>query len=430
MSWQIMAALGAAITLVSVFWLLRPWWSRAPAAGLRRRQVNVAGYRQRQAELADEVATGLLSVEAAEALRRELDARLLADTRGDAHIGAGGMVEAVPERAASRWFALLLVIVVAAGVGGYYAQGSWHTQSLIARAEEDPAGAQQVAIEEMVSGLADRLRESPEDQDGWAMLGRSLFVLQRYEESAAAWNYLNNLVEHENPDFLVEEGEARALANQSDLRGRPQALFEQALALAPTHPKALWYAGIAAVRAGDNQKAAEYWTALSRQSLPDEFRAVLTQQIAMLNVELPEPTTTTTTSTSTSTSMTTSAAAAPGDVALVSLRLQVRVAPALAAEIPADATLFVFARAAEGPAMPLAVYRGLASELPREVVLDDTAAMSPQFKLSLFDNWRVTARISRSGQAQAQPGDLQGELRLSRAESGQEIELLIDQRVE
>ena len=85
-------------------------------------------------------------------------------------------------------------------------------------------------------------------------------------------------------------------------------------------------------------------------------------------------------------------------------------APALASRVAPGDTLFVFARAAEGPRMPLAILKRSAAELPLSFTLDDSMAMSPELKLSSATELRIEARVSRSGDAIAKPGDLTGEL--------------------
>jgi cytochrome c-type biogenesis protein CcmH len=112
------------------------------------------------------------------------------------------------------------------------------------------------------------------------------------------------------------------------------------------------------------------------------------------------------------------------------IRLAVSLRPELQGQAPGDATLFVFAKAASGPPMPLAVYRGRASELPREVRLDDSMAMMPALKLSGFEQWTVTARVTRAGGVQAMSGDLQGSLTVARKDLGDAaLSLVIDQVV-
>ena len=98
--------------------------------------------------------------------------------------------------------------------------------------------------------------------------------------------------------------------------------------------------------------------------------------------------------------------------------MQVSLAPALAGKIPAGATLFVFAKAASGPPMPLAVQRLADAKLPLEVTLDESMAMAPGMSLSKFDQYVITARYSAAGSVQAQPGDLEGRIEASRTQSG------------
>jgi cytochrome c-type biogenesis protein CcmH len=104
-------------------------------------------------------------------------------------------------------------------------------------------------------------------------------------------------------------------------------------------------------------------------------------------------------------------AAAPVAATSAGITVRVEIAPELAADIPADATVFITARAPNGPPMPLAVIKRAASELPFEVVLDDTLAMSPQHRLSQHESVDLTARISRSGRAERESGDWIAELR-------------------
>jgi cytochrome c-type biogenesis protein CcmH len=80
----------------------------------------------------------------------------------------------------------------------------------------------------------------------------------------------------------------------------------------------------------------------------------------------------------------------------------------IASKVDRAAALFIFARAVNGPRMPLAVIRGTAAELPRDFTLDDSLAMAPTMKISGAEAVRIEARISRSGNALPQSGDLVG----------------------
>jgi cytochrome c-type biogenesis protein CcmH len=399
------AAMGL-LSLAAVLWLLRPWWSARVAGRWRRRDANVAAYRQRIAEIERDRELGLISESGAAELRVELDRRLLSDVddRGE---------ETAATRAAPGALAAALALLVLGIAGGaYYAQGSWHTQGLVERYRGDPEGAQQAALELAVGRLSAELQEHPEESEGWFELGRALFALRQYEEAASAFGHYNRLTDAQDADVLVSEGEALTFAQGRSTRGRPAELFNKALKIAPANGRALWYGGLAALQEGDLRTAYARWTALSQQDLPDQLRDALTQRLAEMSAQM---------------SPDDRAGALPSSE--VALNLTVGVAPELAPRLRPDMALFVFARAADGPPMPLAVYRGKASELPREVRLDDSMAMTPAMKLSQFQRWRVTARVSASGQAQPQPGDLQGSMIVEASQSAQPLSLTIDELV-
>lgn len=380
------------IALAAGAWLTRPLWRRHVDAGQRRRAANVAAYRQRLAEIHADSEAGLLDASTAASLRDELDARLLRDAQGE---------DATPPAVSRRGVALtagLVVLIVGVAVVGYVDRGTWRQQQRIAAGPPQTDG---VDVDAMVAKLAQRLEQSPDDPQGWALLGRSYFVMQRYAESARAYERANALTGQREPELLVSEGEARGLSQDRDLRGRPRELFDAALAIAPDDGRALWYAGLAAAQSGERETAQRHWQALSRQELPPDLREIVEERLRQVGAAPSE----------------TAAAPAPGDASPV-LRLAVSVAPDLLDQVPADATLYVFARAESGPPMPLAVFRGPARELPREVRLDDSMAMAPSAKLSQFDRWTVTARVTRSGQPQAASGDLQGSLTVARGDLG------------
>lgn len=396
-----------AVALCAAVWMTRPLWRAQVSAGQRRRAANVAAYRQRLAELEADHAAGLIDAAAFAGLRQELDARVVLDAEAP---------EAAATVGARRWalVSLLGVFALLLALGGYYQSGSWRVQQRIASAPAAPAEANTPALDEMLAALEKRLEERPGDVDGWALLGRSRVALQRYGEAVQAFATANTLTGGQRPDLLVDEGEALALS-QRNLQGRPRELFDAALALDPQLGKALWYAGLAADEAGDAQGARRHWTQLAQQDLPDSLRAVLNERLG--------------TSSAPNAPAVAAATEANAEAGVV-LKLAVRVAPELADKIPGDATLFVFARAQSGPPMPLAVFRGRAAQLPLDVRLDDSMAMTPELRLSQFPAWTVVARITRSGQPQAQSGDLQGSLTVAREGLGKTaMELVIDQAV-
>jgi cytochrome c-type biogenesis protein CcmH len=270
-----------------------------------------------------------------------------------------------------------------------------------------------------VQRLAERMQAQPEDPQGWRLLGRAYAGLQRYELARDAYR---EAVQRSapDPDLLADYADALASTLDGKLEGEPERLALQALGLNPDQPKALALAGSAAFERGDGRAALAHWTR-ARRLAPDgsPFAQGLDAGIREASVlaGLAPPAAAQPAAQAAAHS---ASAAAPG----AGLQVKVQLAPALAARVQPGDTLFVFARAAEGSRMPLAVARLPAGAGPLQVRLDDGSAMSPQTRLSSQSQVVVGARISRSGDATPQAGDLEGES-APVAASGQ-VELLID----
>lgn len=403
----------ALLLLVAAALATRPWW-RAPTPRQNRRAANVSAYRLRVDELDVEAAAGLVPIDEASSLRAELDARVLADA-GDAE------AEPAPPEPKRRWLAVVLITgLLAAFAGSWYAQSaSWRVQREIAE-ETAPAPAVTPEVAAMVDKLAARLRQAPEDPEAWSMLGRSYFMMERYADSAQAYGQANTRAKTPNAEWLTAEGEATAFASNRKIAGRPAELFERALQVNPDDGKSLWFGGLAAAQAGDFAKARTRWQKLlATPDLPQPMREAIDERMQALdqagaaaggNPAAPDET----------------GAAAP---AAGSLQIEVSLAPALTAKVPPGATLFVFAKAESGPRIPLAVQRLASPQLPLKVRLDDSMAMAPTLKLSQFDRYVITARLSAGGGVQAQAGDLEGSVAAARAPGVQSLALTIDRVV-
>jgi cytochrome c-type biogenesis protein CcmH len=404
--WQWLAM--ALLALIAAAVVTRPWWRRGNAGVQARRAANVSAYRTRIAELAADREAGLLSAVEADALEQELGARLLVDADDPA---AQPEPTTAPRRRALPIIAASLALVIFAGLW-YGFGGSWRVQREIASGAESVAPVDpQVAA--MIEQLAQKLAAQPDNLQGWAMLGRSYFATQRYADAEQAYGEANQRLEAggqpADPEWLVGQGEAIAFADGRQIPPAAAALFERALGLAPDYGKALWYGGLAAAQDGRLPVARQRWTTLLKApDLPEPMRAALQERLQTLDG---------------------AGGTADADTASATpVRLQIRVSlsPALAAQLPVGATLFVFAKAAAGPPMPLAVQRLPAASLPQSLTLDDSMAMAPQLRLSQFDRYIVTARLSRSGGAQPQSGDLQGSVEVDRRAADQPVELRID----
>jgi cytochrome c-type biogenesis protein CcmH len=281
-------------------------------------------------------------------------------------------------------------------------------------AAADPAASGAVDFSSMVARLAKRMEERPDDAVGFSMLGRSYLVLGRYAESVAAYERALKITP-EQASLIVDYAEAVAMKNGRTLEGEPTRLILQALKLEPQNLKALSLAGAAAFNRGDYAAAAALWDRVVSVGPADDPLVQNARESAVQAREagkLPPAAQAAPTAppgrvaaTSPATADAPTAPAAAGDGAVSGT---VSLAPALKATASADDTVFVFARAAEGSRMPLAILRKQVKDLPVDFRLDDSLAMSPAMRLSTMQRVVVGARLSKSGQAMPQPGDFEG----------------------
>ena len=252
------------------------------------------------------------------------------------------------------------------------------------------------------------MKAQPDDAQGWLLLGRSWSALQRYQDSADAYAQAVARLPG-NADALADWADALAMAQGRKLAGKPTEIIGRALAADPAHPKTLALAASAAMERGDDAAAIRYWNALLAVVPPDsEDARGIRSTIAQLGGSVaPAP----------GVAPVQAPAAAPAAVprertagaADGRISGRVSVAPALASRVPPQATLFVYARAAQGPRVPLAILRTTAGALPLDFTLDDSMSMAPGAVLSRARDVVVEARVSTSGQATPASGDLTGQ---------------------
>jgi cytochrome c-type biogenesis protein CcmH len=248
----------------------------------------------------------------------------------------------------------------------------------------------QQSIEQMVEKLAQRMREQPQDPEGWTMLARSYRVLERYPEAATAYQQALQR-DSDNVALMVSYADVLTMANGGRFTPEAAEQLQRALALEPDRIEALWLSGHQAYQQEAWDEALDYWqraAALLPDDSPDS--ALINRQIAMAAQQ------------------TTSPSAPDTPAAGAALQVSVTLDATLQAQVDPEATVFIFARAVDGPRMPLAIVRKQVRDLPMTVVLDDSLAMSPAMVISGFENVEVGARISRSGNAMPQSGDLRG----------------------
>lgn len=353
-------------------------------------------------------------------LERELLDRVLAQPAADA-VPAAGLAPAPPARPSKPLLGGVAVAVLALAVGGYLGFGSPGMPSAgppgsapaVAAAAPDMTEAQFVAA---VEQLAERMAQEPANGEGWTLLARSYVRLGRHADAVPAFAKAVAIV-GDDPRLLVDYADALAMKNDRVLDGEPLALVQRALKADPDNGKALALAGTAAFNRKDFQTAVQMWERLAKVSPPDSpFMAQLQGSIdeARALGGMPAgPRLAQAGSAAASAGVQPQGAgpASPNAAvpAAAGITGTVRLSPALAAQAKPDDVVFIFARAADGGRMPLAILRHQVKDLPVSFRLDDSMAMSPAMKLSQFATVVVSARISKSGQAAPAPGDLGGQ---------------------
>lgn len=452
---------------------------RRDASGPDRAALNRALYRRELAELDAALTTGELDEMVYGQARAELERRVLETAPGPAG------TPAVLRPGLGRLAALTLAVTVPViAVAGYTALGS--AAAILASADADrivaaphpggdPQGGNAPPVDRLTEGLAARLRDAPDDPAGWLLLARAYRHLGRTAEARVAyaeahargaddaelaallaapatpagdalaalqarvatapddgdtWRELARARQAqrdftaaaaayakarallpEDAGLLADHADALAATQDRRLAGEPERLVERALRLDPDHPKALWLAATAALQRDDTARARSHWEHLQRllpEDAPD--RRVIDRNLAALDG---------------SGGPVTTEAGTPA--APVRVYGRVDISPALRARVADDDTVFVFARAVDGPRMPLAVLRKRVRDLPFEFSLDDSLAMQPRLKLSGFDRVVVGARVSRDGSVAQQSGEPRGEFGPVPTRGGAAVRLLIDE---
>lgn len=384
---------------------------------------NVAIFRAYKRELDEDLARGAISAAERDAAVADLGTRVIAEVP-DAATGAvpsmSAPATAVP-MSKRPWLlagSLSLAMVIAAfslyrTMGAPAAlQMDALTPPLAVAGGDAPMSDKQILA--MVDSLARKMEQNPGDPKGWILLARSQNALGRFPEAVQAFARATAMVP-DDAQLLADYADATVMLQQGRFEGKPAALIQQALKIDPDNMKALALAGTAEIKLGNRDAALQYWERLKSKVARDssDYREV---ESIIADVKSGK-------------AMKAAAAAAASDGAPgrapeplanagtpaqspAGSRITGRVmlAPALAAKVAAGDTLFVFARAVNGPKMPLAVLRlPVPKQWPFSFELTDAMAMAPGMNLSSFPQVTIEARISKAGNAMPQPGDLAGQ---------------------
>jgi len=363
-----------------------------------RQKLNLRLHQQRREELAKE-----FSGQELESLQAELDKDLLGDLSAS---------ESASSPSTDKGRFGLLVALLAAPLLGVFVYGQLGRYDLAdfraeaqAQAHEKPVGAPE--FQAMIERLAERLKKDSSDVKGWMLLGRSYQQTEQFDKAVEAYGQARKL-DPENLDIKAAYAEALGDAQEGNYNGEPAQIAAEILAKNPKHPSGLWLAGAAAAQSGDAVKAIGYLETLRAEfpkNSPDDKH--LSKIIGDLKGEQAEQA-----------QEEEAPAQLPETGEQKSIKVKVSLAPALKAKAAPDDLVFIFARAASGPPMPLAIVRKKVKELPIEVTLDDSMSMVQGMNLSAFDQLVIGARVSKSGQALPKPGDLQGLTQPTAVEDG------------
>jgi len=395
--------IGLATLIALALWFLLPPLLRrhaelpAESASLVAQAANLRVLREQLAALDAELAAGALDAEQHRVARIEIERRALEEEQ-----------EAERPEVSARAGRTALVVGVVVPFFALLVYGALGTPQAVlpgggmAAAGEAPGGeVTQAQVEAMVATLAQRMEGKTTveqgDLEGWTMLARSYGVLQRYADASRAYARARALAP-DDPQLMADHADVLAMVQGQRVAGEPMQLVERALQIDPMNLKALALAGSAAFEMRDFARALDYWGRAQRIAPPGSgFASGLesSMQQARQAMAAAGP-----------------VAGAPAGSAAAGGRTSgvVQLSAALAGKVAPTDTVFIFARAAEGPRMPLAILKRQAGELPINFTLDDSSAMSPELQLSKFPRVVVGARISRSGDAMPKSGDLTGQV--------------------
>lgn len=411
MSFWIIAGVMMAVVLA---FLVPPFLSKRTGGGIERKQMNVELYREQMSELDLDLQSATLSPDQYDQTKSELEQRMLEDAAAPK---SAPQVKARPGYVVAGVLALL---VPGMAIGLYLKLGSPQAfnGTIALQAPPSmanvPADQMDMTIGKFVDRLSARLKQSPDDGESWALLSRSYVALRKYPEAVDAFQHATKIMKSD-ASLWADYADALAMAQGRRLEGKPEELIQQALLVDPNNGKALYLAGTVAFNRKDFKTTIKHWEKL-RSLLPPASDSAKEISMALLEAKALSG------DKAALAQMRAAArggldqiqpASAPSDKPAVAgasgtVSGVVTISSEMKAKLSPDAKLFVYARAVNGPKMPLAILNKTASELPLKFSLNDAMAMMPNMKISNFEQVQIVARISKSGSAAPQSGDLEG----------------------
>ena len=394
----------AGLIVLAILFVVPPLLRFKPTEEASLDELNLAVIKQQLAELKADLEAGELDQDQYDAARHDLEKELLADT------GSGEDITAAGEPKSGRWAMIALPVAIPVLALAFYLQlGS---PEIIPRIGEPSSvqgaghgGQDQIAsMEELVEKLAQRLEKEPDNPQGWKMLGRSYLAMDRLDDAIKAYEKAYQL-DPKDVDLLLGYATTLARKNNNTFAGLPARLIEMAYNLEPDNTNIHWLKGNVHYQAGEYAQAVALWEKVLASLDPNSAEGItVSEYLNDARSKLPQGA-----AAQPATPPRASPASAKAAAGSGAIRVEVSLDPALRDKVQDSDKLFVFARAVQGPRMPLAAVRREAGELPLTLSLDDSMAMTAQLVLSNFSEVMIEARVSKSGDPVPKSGDLEGQ---------------------
>lgn len=407
---MLMFWIAALVMIVLALALLLPaFWGRYQSAGTTYSEQNIQVARDRLAELKQQHHNKVITDEEYQQQRTELEQTLALDLNDTSQADS----TMLGDKRIAHVLALVFFIPVIT-FSLYFVLGSpeilLQQKGPIAGQTASQQAPAQHSVEEMVASLEQRLATNPDDAKGWMMLGRTYMSTQRYSEAANAFDKVIAQV-GDKPSVLFAQADALAMAQGGRLSGKPAELVKKALKQNPDNVTGLWLAGLAEEEQGNDKQAIEYWRKAETLLINDprslnELRGLVQRAEARLKGD--------------------KLAEVKKTSSSASITVKVELAKALKDKVKPNDTVFIYARAVQGARMPLAIVKKKVSDLPTQILLTDQLAVIPDMTISKFSQVKIIARISRSGQATPQSGDLAGEVKQVNTTDSSVVNVTID----
>ena len=416
--------------------IIRPLISNTDPIELTRDKQNITFAQTRLAELNNQLKNNDISIAEYDALKLEIETTLLQDIdlNSTEETSCDTTVNSAQTNDSSNavLITLLCTLIPFIGLLLYLITGTpaaINLNNLITQASIENPLAEGEDIDAMIAVVKQRLTDQPDDLEGWLILTRTYTALGRYQEALEA-NLQLLTIGGENPMVLTQLADTTALLANGEITPAANVYINKALKLDTNYPQALWLAGLSAVQNNNKDEAQAYWNTLlplldNAPQQQEELRGVLAQMTD--SQVIPEKNTENTQSVE---AQDIEIQSSETNAQKIALTIDVSVDTSVLDQVNQDHSVFVFAKAKNGPPAPLAVKRLTVSDLPIQIKLSDNDAMIEQFKLSLFEEVIISARISKSGNPIPQVGDIESAVITTKNTNTSNLKLIISNVVE